>query len=216
MADRQASSHRAVSFPWIRCARIEIRCGKRRCRPPGWNARPGDTARSSCGNTERTPLDDTHRDVGRRRIAPSRCRSDGIRRATGTVGNPVPWLIPVRGPLPDIARHVVQTEAVGWKRAHFGGAGIIRFEIPDREFSLPDVGHRTAFGCQLVSPDVNRAVQPPSCRDLPLGLGGERLACPLRGRFEPMVNVPPGIRTICSSRAPVDIAVSMPTVARYR
>src|SRR5262245_22462683 len=65
------------------------------------------------------------------------------------------WLIPVRGPFPDIADHVVEPIAVRWKRSDRRGACIAvpRHALP-RKLPLPGVGHMAIAWQELVSPGI--------------------------------------------------------------
>src|SRR5215207_5635988 len=89
-------------------------------------------------------------------------------------------LIPVGGPLPDIADHVHQAVAVGWKRPHGGSTGVpVLLEVLDRELALPGVRHPLVRRGELVTPRELGAIEAPARRELPLGLGRQPLADPL-------------------------------------
>src|SRR3954463_16165388 len=66
-------------------------------------------------------------------------------------------LEPVRTPLPDISRHVVETEVVRFVRVDGRGARIpVRRRVVGREGPLEDVHAMTAPGLQLVAPRKRR------------------------------------------------------------
>src|SRR3954471_9994717 len=94
-------------------------------------------------------------------------------------------LVPVPGPLPDVADHVVQPVAVGWERAHRCGPLVpVLLEVPDRKFTLPGVGHPGAARGELVTPRELGAVQAAAGGELPLGLGRQLLTGPPRVRLD--------------------------------
>src|SRR5215472_804898 len=73
---------------------------------------------------------------------------------------PVTRLVPVRGPLPDIADHVVEAVAVGWKGPHRRRAMVaVTTEILPREFALPGVRHQLSVRLQIVAPGIFSAVE---------------------------------------------------------
>src|SRR4051812_38961261 len=88
--------------------------------------------------------------------------------------------IPVGGPFPDVADHVVDAITVRRKRRHRRGAlepvvvGILAWE-----FALPGVGHVTAVWRELVTPGKFGAVEPAARGELPFGLGRQVFAGPL-------------------------------------
>src|SRR5262249_57380690 len=60
---------------------------------------------------------------------------------------------PIAGPLPDIADHVEEPVAVGWKGSDRRGSGVaIAGEILVREVALPDISHVAAVRRQLLAP----------------------------------------------------------------
>src|SRR5690242_20466328 len=94
----------------------------------------------------------------------------------------------VGGPLPDVARHVVEPEAVGSEQSDRGRASpALCAGIPPRELPLPEVRHQLAVRPQLVSPRKSRAVEPAARRILPLGLGWQVLSRPPRERIGVLV-----------------------------
>src|SRR5947209_7581659 len=105
-------------------------------------------------------------------------RHDG--RAAGTrflVGMSV--RVPVAGPLPDVSCHVVEAISIGRERSHRGRAFVVvGQEVLPGELPLPGIGHHSAPGCKLVSPDVGGTLQPSPRRSLPLRLGWKRFAGP--------------------------------------
>src|ERR1035438_4468688 len=63
--------------------------------------------------------------------------------------------IPVRNPLPNISRHVVQAEIVGRKRCDRRYAGIAIFRsILVGKMSLESIGHPLAFWIELIAPGI--------------------------------------------------------------
>src|SRR5580700_403261 len=63
--------------------------------------------------------------------------------------------IPVRGPLPDIADHVVEPVAIGRKGADRRGTLIpVERVVLAREFALPGVRHLRAARREFVTPGV--------------------------------------------------------------
>ena len=87
----------------------------------------------------------------------------------------------VAGPLPHVAGHVVEAEAVGRERAHRRRAEVaVGRRVLPRELALPGVRHPAPAGRLLVAPGEALAVQPAARRALPLGLGRQRLARPGR------------------------------------
>src|SRR6266478_7034080 len=93
--------------------------------------------------------------------------------------------IPIGRPFPDIADHVVQAVAVGWKR----GDGRRAFEavgrkILKREITLPGVRHMLAARKLLVTPGEIRAIKPTARGKFPFGLGRQFLAGPFGIGFD--------------------------------
>src|SRR6266513_615235 len=63
--------------------------------------------------------------------------------------------IPIAAPFPDVARHVVKTETVWWKRFHWRNTCITVFaRIFHRKFSLPGVRHPFPAGSKFITPHV--------------------------------------------------------------
>src|SRR3954447_10199305 len=88
-------------------------------------------------------------------------------------------LEPVVGPFPDIARHVVDAEAVRGKPPHRRGALVpVNAQVLPRELTLPRVRHHAAAGREFVAPCERRAVATAARCVLPLRLAWERLARP--------------------------------------
>ena len=80
---------------------------------------------------------------------------------------------PVGAPLPDVARDVVEPEAVGGERIHRGRAQVAILEsVVRRERALPDVAAPLAIGLELVPPSVALLLEPATGRVLPLCFGG--------------------------------------------
>ena len=86
--------------------------------------------------------------------------------------------VPVRRPLPDIARHVPESIAIGGEAAHRSGAGeAIVSGVADGKLPLPGVGQAGAPG---VAPAEGPIPQAAPGGELPLGLAGEGGAGPGR------------------------------------
>src|SRR5215217_12763 len=97
-------------------------------------------------------------------------RSSGILARTIDVEGGVK---PVRAPLPDVARDVVESEAVGRIGGHRGCAKVaVHQGVVRRERALPDVAAPLAIWCQFVAPRVTLLLKPAASRVLPLGLCG--------------------------------------------
>src|SRR5262249_59061911 len=76
--------------------------------------------------------------------------------------------IPVRGPLPDIADHVVEAVAVGREGAHRGGAFVaVLAQVLPGELALPGVCHRLAVRLESIPPGKLLAVRPAPPADIP-------------------------------------------------
>src|SRR5262245_39008295 len=61
--------------------------------------------------------------------------------------------IPVGGPFPDVADHVVDAVAVGRERRHRRGALVpVLTQVMERKFALPGIGHRSAARRELLAP----------------------------------------------------------------
>src|ERR1700710_2099960 len=89
--------------------------------------------------------------------------------------------VPVGGPLPHVADHVGDIVAVRWKCPDRRGALVaVGGEILMREITLPGVGHLPATRCQLATPGKWSAIEPTTGGKLPLGLGWQLFARPLR------------------------------------
>src|SRR5262249_59017947 len=93
-----------------------------------------------------------------------------------------PLHVPVRGPLPDVARHVVEPEAVGREGADGLPAAGARLAAPG-EVAVPVVGQPLPARLGGLAPDVRGALDAAAGRSLPLGLGRERPARPGRERL---------------------------------
>ena len=103
----------------------------------------------------------------------------------------------VTRPLPDVAGHVKQAIPVGRERAGRRGALVaIEREVLPWELTLPGVGQVPAIGREIVTPDIDRAVEAAASGEFPLRLGRQRLARPRR------VGLRVGIRNV-RDRVPV-------------
>src|SRR5579871_3402092 len=88
--------------------------------------------------------------------------------------------IPVAGPLPDIADHVVNAVTVRGISGHRRGPfEAVIAAVLEREMTLPGVGLMNSARSQLVAPGIFGAVQTAACCKFPLGFGRQILACPL-------------------------------------
>src|SRR6516162_902525 len=104
-------------------------------------------------------------------IARHAARPLGFRRMT--VG------IPVGGPFPDIADHVVETVAIGRERSDRRAANkTVQAVVAVREGTLPCVCHVAAVWCELVPPGEHGALPSAPGSKLPFGFGGQRLSGP--------------------------------------
>src|SRR6185436_9584205 len=115
-------------------------------------------------------------------------------------------LIPVGGPLPHVAGHVVQAVPVRRKRTDRCRPLEAVFEqVLPGKCALPVVGHRLPAGHVLVAPGKFRAFQSAARREFPLRFGGQFLACPFRiglGIFERDVHyrmAPQSLQRTCGS-----------------
>src|SRR5262245_35767865 len=85
--------------------------------------------------------------------------TSGIEARTAALRKLLVLLIPVRGPLPDVARHVVESIAVGWKTLHWRSAlEAILFQVLPREFALPGIRHLFTIRCKRIAPNEFRTV----------------------------------------------------------
>ena len=110
----------------------------------------------------------------------TRCVPDsgpvGSWRCTGSV---VGGIEPVGAPLPHVAGHVVQTEAVRWERVDRRRAGVpVGRRVVARERALEDVHPVFAIGFEVVAPRVHRRRATATRGVLPLGLRGQPSAGP--------------------------------------
>src|SRR5215469_6370605 len=88
--------------------------------------------------------------------------------------------VPVAGPLPDVARHVVESVRVGGKLRHRSDAReSIRALVLEREMALVGVGHPLSLRMKVVSPGVEVPGEAAARGELPLGFRGQALAHPL-------------------------------------
>src|SRR5215831_9869148 len=102
------------------------------------------------------------------------------RNAAGLVGiGLVPSRVPVGGPFPHIADHVVNAVAVRRECSHRRGSLVsVELHILAWKGTLPGVRHLFAAGCEFVAPGELRTVEPATGGKLPLGFGRQVLACP--------------------------------------
>src|SRR5271170_1470019 len=88
--------------------------------------------------------------------------------------------IPVGGPLPDVAGHVIKTVAISGIRRDWANADLaIRARIFVWKMSLMRVCHPLAVRTEIVAPDKWLSGETAARGKLPLRLGREALSCPL-------------------------------------
>src|SRR5215831_7590408 len=92
-----------------------------------------------------------------------------LRRAAGPgCGDLMLRAIPVGGPLPDVANHVVEPVAVRWIRRDGRSARItVSARVLVWKIPLPGVGHVPVLRSELIAPREFRAIEAPTCRELP-------------------------------------------------
>src|ERR1700692_2700698 len=89
--------------------------------------------------------------------------------------------VPVGGPFPDIADHVVDAVAVRRECVHWRRSLVaVEREVLVRECALPSVGHLAMAGREFVTPGELGAIETAARRKFPLGFGRQYLAGPLR------------------------------------
>src|SRR4029453_15738255 len=118
-------------------------------------------------------------------VALSASRVEG--RATG-LRNVLVLLIPVCGPLPYVAGHLVEPVAVGWKASHRRSPlETVFFEILPGKLTLPGICHLFAVRREGIAPDEFPSVQSAASGELPLGFGGQLFADPFGVGFSVLV-----------------------------
>ena len=109
------------------------------------------------------------------------------RRACGVIaagGAMVLGVEPVGAPLPRVASHGVEIEAVGWEGIDGAGAGVaVVAGVFTGKLALPYVAAMLAVRAKLVAPGVELLDEAAACGVLPLGFGGETLAGPVAVRL---------------------------------
>src|SRR5882757_3423165 len=89
--------------------------------------------------------------------------------------------VPVAGPFPDVANHVVNAVAVRRKRGNRRRAlEAVVVQILSGKFALPCVGLVLAAGHEFLAPGILRAVQPATRSELPFCFGRQIFANPTR------------------------------------
>jgi hypothetical protein len=79
--------------------------------------------------------------------------------------------IPVRGPLPNVANHVVKSEAIGKEGCHRRSSReTVRAQILIWEIALPRVGAMFSVGCKFIAPCVFGLVKSAASRKFSFGL----------------------------------------------
>ena len=152
-----------------------------RCARPSWPARSRNVPTRGSGGSTRGGTDRS-RPVAR---ADHRCRDRvGFASRCAVEGQ----VEPVLAPLPDVAGHVVQPEAIGWERVdRCRGDIAVGAGVGVREVPLEHVHPVLTARLEIVAPR-ERAPDPPAARGaLPLGLGGQARAGPpaVRDRIAP-------------------------------
>ena len=90
------------------------------------------------------------------------------------------FLVPVRRPLPHVARQIIETIAIRWKCTHWGRPlEFIKFQVLPGELALPSVGHPLPAGSKLISPNELRTVKSAAGGKLPFGFGRQLFPRPL-------------------------------------
>ena len=120
--------------------------------------------------------------------------------------------IPIGGPLPDVADHVVKAIAVRWKSADRRRALVaVVFQIFVREFALPGIGHVFAVRREFIAPGKLGTLEAAARGELPFGFRRQFLSGPLRVSFGIFVrDVDDGM--IFASLDPAAAAIRMPPV----
>src|SRR5688500_16308363 len=90
--------------------------------------------------------------------------------------------VPVGGPIPDIAGHVVQPVAVRREGSDWSRRAVASIRSP-REIAVPEIGETVVCGFRLVTPGEHRLIKAASCRCFPLGLSRQAAAGPARVRL---------------------------------
>jgi hypothetical protein len=122
-------------------------------------------------------LEDLPRDADRRlpHVEASGLRpSSRIRRNAACLGNliDVTRAVPIQGPLPDIAVHVVDAVAIWRKCVHRGGSiESVGRQVYARKISLPGIRHVATGRRELARPRKFDSIQTATRREFPFGLG---------------------------------------------
>src|SRR5215831_18836945 len=88
--------------------------------------------------------------------------------------------VPIAGPLPDIADHVVEPVAVWLETADRRGPAVaVLVRVVDGEDALPGIGDRLALGIECARPIV-LAVASAARGEFPLRLGRQLASAPAR------------------------------------
>ena len=89
------------------------------------------------------------------------------------------WRVPISGPFPDIADHVVEAVAVWRKCRHRRGAvKAVVAAVFVRKVALPGVSHVLAAGREFVAPGELGTVETATRGEFPFGFGRQLLASP--------------------------------------
>ena len=90
--------------------------------------------------------------------------------------------VPVGGPVPDVAGHVVEAVPVRREGSDRSCRAIAAVRSP-REIAVPEVGEPGVDGFRLITPGEDRLIQPATCRRFPLSLARQAPASPVRVRL---------------------------------
>src|SRR3954447_12605841 len=108
-----------------------------------------------------------------------------VRHRAAGVGQVAVRLVPVAGPFPNVADHVVQAVAVGWVGTDRGDADVaVGASVAYGKLALPGVGHPPVRGSELFTPGVGGAVQPSAAGEFPLRLRRQLFAGPTGVRLD--------------------------------
>src|ERR1700722_9947281 len=104
--------------------------------------------------------------------------------AWGRLGAWAASRVVVGRPLPDVPGDVVEPKAIGGEQPHRRcAAPSLRAGIAPRELALPEVRHQLPRGARIIAPGEDGTIESAAGCALPLGLGWQLLAGPLRIRL---------------------------------
>src|SRR5262245_13277133 len=86
---------------------------------------------------------------------------------------------PVRGPLPDVANHVVEAVVVGWEGPDRRRSLVaVLSQVLRGKLTLPGVGHHLPSGVKLIAPRKFGVILPPAGGEFPFRFGGQIISGP--------------------------------------